>query len=363
MMLPTTVAALAMLHSFGARVMDCPPAGSVPGLTTVARPSEVFRTVPLPDGSVALSLRQERRLALWRPGAAALEPLGAADAFGRGGSLPGLPEELVLRGSTGGLFASMVPGGGIGTPRPASAFNQLLTVGPPPHRERAFEWIPAGCWVNTMTWRDDDQQLWIGCEDKAGLVVWAPGGDEPTKKLLDPALGDVQRLAFDDRGAQLWTISLWRRPTISRLRQDPLELEAQAVIGGTHFDLVRDHATGLLFASAYYASRVRVIDGSSLEVVDTLPTGLGTRALAIDPERRLLLASSVYDGRLRVWSLDDRRLIASLPVGGHVKSIGLIPDSGTAVFWSQCGLQTLDLTVAAGVPSQPLKPTAARAHR
>ena len=117
-----------------------------------------------------------------------------------------------------------------------------------------------------------------------------------------------------------------------------MSIEAQSLVGGSQVDLLYDESTDRLFASSWYGSRVRVIDGTSLRTVSTLPTGFGTRALAADLQRRLLLVSTVYGGSVRVFDLDSLELVASLPVGGHVKDIAVLQSRGEALFWSQCGL-------------------------
>ena len=332
---PCLAAALLMAGTYGSRVYRCPEPGAIDGLRRVGTPSEVFRVVPGPEERfVALALRRDKRIGRWSPDTGALDLDGPL--------LDGAPEELVFVPDVG-FFTSLVtedppPPVEQGAEPPT---NLLTVLDPDARRIVRSDWVRVPCWVNTMAFRAADGGLYVGCEDRAGLYRLDPRTDAPTMEQTAPALGDVQALAFADDAA--FSVSLWRRPTATRIGAADLAIEAQGLVGGTHFDVAYDAVTDRLFATSWYGSRVRVIEGRTLRTVATLPTGFGARAVALDPERRLLLVSSVYDGRVRVFGLDDLELRASLPVGGHVKDIAVLQRTGQAVFWSQCGLQTLAL--------------------
>ena len=99
----------------------------------------------------------------------------------------------------------------------------------------------------------------------------------------------------------------------------------------------------LLFVGRYYESRVVAVDVSTFEPIRYFRTGLGTRALAVVPEKNLLLAASVYDGTIRAYNMQTGTLLVALPVGGHVKSIAVDHAGRYAYFGSQCGLLRLDV--------------------
>ncbi len=333
---PCLAAALLIGGTYATRVYSCPEPGVFPGLKRVGLPDEVFRVVPGPDERfVALALRRASRIGRWFPDTGVLD-LGI--------SVPGAPEELVyLRGA--GFIASLVtqdPPAEQG-PRTGTQTNLLVELDEEASAVTRAEWAPVPCWINTAA--AGDGGLYLGCEERSGLYRVDSTTLSPTREQVAARLGDVQAIAMNESADTLFTISLWRRPTVTRMTRSTLEIEAQGTVGGTHFDLVYDDLTDRLFASAWYGSRVRVIDGQTLSTVATLSTGFGTRALAIDRVRRLLLVSSVYGGRVQVFGLDDLQELASLPVGGHVKDFGILERSGSAVFWSQCGLFEQDLNV------------------
>jgi len=338
---PCVAAALLIAGTYANRVYSCPEPGSIPGLQRVGTPGEVFRVVPGPEERfVALALRRDQRIGRWVPESGELDLDGPLRE--------GAPEELVhVPGA--GFFTSLVTEDPPTAPGPGGepATNLLTRLDEDATQILGSDWVQVPCWVNTMA-LGPEGDLYVGCEDRAGLYRLDPQTSGPTLSQVDPGLGDVQAMAFGSED-EIFTISLWRRPTATRLARPTLAIEAQGVVGGSHFDIGYDEATDRVFASGWYASRIRVIDGRSLRTVGTLPTGFGARAIAVDPERRLLLVSSVYGGRVRVYELDELRLLASLPVGGHVKDIAVLAKTGRAVFWSQCGLYDLDLDELGGM--------------
>jgi WD40 repeat protein len=125
---------------------------------------------------------------------------------------------------------------------------------------------------------------------------------------------------------------------------EPVPLDRrQLATQGVNYDVALDAERGRLYVSSYYSSTVQIVDADTLTPLGSIPTGLGTRALQLVPERDLLLISSVYDGVVRVWDLATESTVAALNVGGHVKDFAVSPGGDTAYFWSQCGLLSLDL--------------------
>lgn len=342
---PCLAAALLIGGTYATRVYRCPEPGVHPGLKRVGLPDEVFRVVPGPDERfVALALRRAMRIGRW------FSDTGVLDL---GVSVPGAPEELIyLPGQ--GFIASLVPQDPPAEQGPGDGAqtNLLVDLDLEAAAVTRTEWAPVPCWINTAAAAGGDGGLYLGCEERSGLYHVDATTLSPIAEQVAPRLGDVQAIAMGHSADTLFTISLWRRPTVTRITRSTLEIEAQGTVGGTHFDLAYDDLTDRLFASAWYGSRVRVIDGQTLRTVGTLSTGFGTRALAIDRVRRLLLVSSVYGGRVQIFGLDDLQELASLPVGGHVKDFGVLERSGRAVFWSQCGLfeQDLNALLSAGAP-------------
>ena len=161
--------------------------------------------------------------------------------------------------------------------------------------------------------------------------------------VLHPDVGDVQDIAFDPRARRLFTVSLWKTPYLTEVDQRTLARKRKVSIGGSHYDVVYDPGSDRVFASAWYGSRVRMVDAKTLQLQGRIPTGLGARALAVAKRQGLLLASSIYDGKLRICNAASGEVREALQVGGHVKDIAVDEARGVAYFWSQCGLYRLDL--------------------
>ena len=361
---PVVLAVLLMGHTYTARVFRCPPGNSAPYLTRIASLSEVFRVSLFADRSrLALSARSMRRLG-WlqvdseasqvhfaEPGQAR-SPEGAAESM----DLFGVPEDFVHAPQLKRFYASLTahhhPGEGeviSATPLPGLANegeinNLLLTVSGDASQVLEVVGIPGMCWLNCVRWSAAERLLYLGCEDRPGLYRYDPIRKQVLDGQVAASLGDVQDIAFDSQRSRLYTVSLWKTPTLTELDQSTLSVLRQLTIGGTHYDVAYDPGSKRVFASAWYGSRVRIVDSLSMKPAGTIPTGLGARALAVAHRQRLLLASSVYDGRLRVCDPASGEVLASLQVGGHVKDIAVDEKRGVAYFWSQCGLYRLDLS-------------------
>jgi hypothetical protein len=207
--------------------------------------------------------------------------------------------------------------------------------------------VPGLCWINTLHWADEEEQLYIGCEDRPGLHRYAPSDRGLLDSQLSPELGDVQDLVFGE-GAQagkIYSISLWRSTKLTELDRSTLAILRQVEIGGMHYHLAYSAERGELFASSYYGGGVHVVDANSMRRVGFLRGDFGTREVVVHEGAGLLLASSTYSGYLHIWSLreDSPRRVASLALGGHIKDILVDPVQPRAWTWSQCGIFELDL--------------------
>jgi hypothetical protein len=326
------LAGLLFGHAYSARILACSSPHSA--LQKITGLDEVFRIALGPDAAFAMvSLRAEARLAR--------VDLGERADVDVSDPLPGPTEELVRAGDrfygTSLTSADEETDPGVEEPK-----NLLLTLDGEGTLVDTHS-IPGMCWINCMHWSEPERRLYLGCEERAGLYRYDPASREVVDSQFDPALGDVQKIAFDPDADRFFTVSLWKKPTLTEVRRSDLEVLRQARIGGMHYDLAYDSGAQRLFATAYYASRVRVVEADSMELRSTLSTGLGTRAVAVHEGLRLLLASSIYDGILRVWNIDDERLLVALPVGGYVKHIVVDEAREHAYFSSRCGLYRLDL--------------------
>ena len=364
MVTPFTLALLLIGHTYAARVFRCPDSSTVPHLSRISNLSEVFRISLFKDGSrLALSARSARRLA-WQEVLPAPKGIRYTDPGparsrrreSRGLDLDGVPEDFVHAPALGRFFVSLtahgLPSRRVemnarllqGASRPEDINNLLLTVSGDAGRVEEVVGVPGLCWINCMRWNDPERLLYLGCEDRPGLYRYDPQQRRFKDAILDASIGDVQDIAFDRQNRRLYAVSLWKTPRMTELDGETLAIRRQVTIGGSHYDVVHDSRSGHIFASAWYGSRVRVVSTGTLQVVARIPTGLGTRALAVAQRQRLLLVSSIYDGRLRICDPSSGQVRASLPVGGHVKDIAVDQERGLAYFWSQCGLYRLDLT-------------------
>lgn len=351
LLLPAALGALLVSHTYATRVFACPDEGDMPFLRKVASTTEIFRIAPGADGRLALSGREGRSIGWLDPATGEIgrfAPGPVAAEFPEGvtpdGSMAGNPEELVWSEADGAWYATIVPADPFAympadAPPGYEVRNVIVKVDPDTLAVVDAAGYPGMCWINTLHAQADG--LWIGCEDRPGLVRVENG--EVAEQWGPPELGDVQDLAFSPDGERMWSISLWFRQNLTEIRRDDLSIAAQVGIGGTHYHLAHDPVTNRLFASAWYGSRLRVVSAGALRKEGSLPLGFGGRAVTVDAKRRLVLASSTYDGLVRVCDPDTLTVRAALPVGGHVKAIALDEELGRAWFWSQCGLYELDL--------------------
>lgn len=365
LLVPTLLAPLLIGHTYAARVFRCGPASTMPGLERVANPAEVFRVTLSRDAQVAaLTLRTDSRLAwlaVW-PEPGPLQPIdpGPAgwpegDPLASPGTLAGVPEELVYAPAHDLFFATVTPEPGLAGsptrvpfdagPYPTDTVTNLILViaGDGSRVVEALE-APGLCWINTLRWAEDEDLLYVGCEDRPGVHRYDPAARAFRDGTHARPIGDVQKIALHPERRTLYTVSLWKTPNLTELSREDLTVTRQVVLGGSHYDVVADGASGRVFASSFYGSRVHVVDGEDLGRQPSIPAGFGTRALALSTDPHLLLASSVYDGTLRICEPSSGRTLATLPVGGHIKDIAIDEARSRAYFWSQCGLFRLDLS-------------------
>ena len=364
MIVPFLLALLCIGHAYAARIFRCPDLETTSHLTRIASLPEVFRvTLFARQSRLALSIRAQRRLGWIRvlPGGGTVQTTrpGPANVDRHQGrepqNLAGVPEDFVHAPSLDRFFVSLTAhdqrkvradlnvkyNGTLG--RGKEINNMIVTVSGDATRALDVIGVPGLCWLNCMRWNDAERLLYLGCEDRPGLFRYDPAGRVFRDGTIRPSIGDVQDIAFDVGARRLYTVSLWKTANLTELDWKTLEVRRQRTIGGSHYDVVHDPGTRRVFASAWYGSRVRMVDSRTFESAGSIPTGLGTRALALAGRQGLLLASSVYDGRLRICNPGDGKVLASLPVGGHVKDIAIDEKRGFAYFWSQCGLFRLDL--------------------
>ncbi|GEM_PF-1201425 len=363
------VAALLVAHTYAARVFACPDDEALPaGVERLADAGEVFQIAAGEGGRVlAMTHRSERRIGrlevlptvgtlgavspadiIPAPGQEGMHPTAEAplDSF-----LPGAtyarPEELLYAPEAGRFFGTVLsadPKFYEKTISPLNDVNNMIVAfDGDARRATATWWESRQCWIGTLFWDAPRRRLLLGCEYDPALLQLDPATGEFAPGVEDAALGDVAGIAVDTRegGDALWVVSMWNSARLTELDAS-LQPRRSTTVGSGRYALAFDAETARLFTTAYYRSRVRILDADSLDTVGSIPTGLGARALAIDGPRDRVLVSSVYDGLVRVCDRGGR-LLHRLPVGGHVKDITLDPDSGMAYFVSQCGLFRVDL--------------------
>jgi hypothetical protein len=343
-----TVALLLFGHTYTARVFSCP--SERPGLEAVATLPEVFRVELNEDASAALlSVRPKNGLALMdlRGDPGALRWVSGGDQPHDGAGLPDTPEDLAFAPGHG-FYA-------VHSPRDESTYDGVelevpirsvlvSLAGDPLEVVRRIP-FPGLCWTSAAEWSPTTGRLYLGCEKPAGLHRWDPTTGELEVAPSGSVSGDVESLAVDPDPAadRVFTVALWRSGWLTELVESDLSLRRRAFVGSGNYVVVYDSDTDRLFVSSYYRSRVTIVDASSLQVVGSIPTGLGTRALALDRSRGLLLVASTYDGVLRVVDTATGQVRERIHVGGHVKDIAVDEARGQAWFWSQCALYRLDL--------------------
>ncbi len=353
------IAALLFGHAYSARVFTCPATDEEPALTRVASVPEVFRVELSGDGSRALlSVRPEARLATVDLGAdqSAVRrlpsPTGSTPE-----EPPDTPEDLAWAG--GNRFFAMhspqVPirfdGEFVDVPVRSVLVQVDAAAGTLTNRTA----LPGLCWTSCIEWSPVDERLLMGCERPYGLHRWDPDTGDLEAAPEGDRLGDVESLALDPDPAadRMFAVSLWSSGYLTELRASDLSIQRRLFLGGGNYVVSYDPVTDRVFVTSYYGGRVHIVDGSTLKRLGSIGVGFGARALAVDPGRGLLLASSTYEGVITVADTATGAVLMRLPVGGHVKDIAVDSERGLAWFWSQCGLQRVDLgqlTGRAGAP-------------
>jgi hypothetical protein len=353
MFLLTAVAGCCMFHAYTFRVFDC-RAAQRPAVTQLSHEPEVFRILHDAErNQIWMVQRTESRIV--RRDLETEESIAVSFGIMPGFKshllkhLPGTPEDLIFNADRSMLYATFNPmpefAAALGNENPGRYNDIVLAIDPDSAKVVEKIAIPDMCWINCIRWDQAADRLLIGCEDRAEMYSWDPQSKTIDKQVQLDSVGDIQDLEIDRRElpGKLYAISLWYSGKLSELDIETWEVLRQTTIGGTNYEMAFSLATDTLFVSRFYESRVLMVNRRTMEKVGVLPTGLGTRALAVDDSRGLLLVSSIYDGLVRVYDFRNRRLVAAFPVGGHVKSIALDSAGGTAYFSGQCGLLRLDL--------------------
>ncbi len=99
-----------------------------------------------------------------------------------------------------------------------------------------------------------------------------------------------------------------------------------------------DPVTDRVYAAGTLTREVAVLNGETLELDKTIPTGTTVRELYLDLKRRLIITAGYTDGRLDLIGLDDHETRASVEVGRLARSIHLERDTGRVFAASGCGL-------------------------
>ncbi len=365
------VAVLLVAHTYAARVFGCPDDEDLPpGVERLADAGEVFQIAAGDGGRVlAMTHRSERRIGRLpvRPTVGELGAVDPADIIPAPGQegmhpveerpletfLPGetyaRPEELLYAPEVGRFFGTVLSADPRFYEKTISPLNDVnnMIVGFDGNARAAVAtwWESRQCWVGTLFWDGPRRRLLMGCEYAPALLQLDPATGTFAPGIEDQALGDVAGIAVDTRpgGDAHWVVSMWNSARLTELDAE-LQPRRSTVVGSGRYALVFDPETARLFTTAYYRSRVRILDADSLRTVGSISTGLGARALAVDGSRDRVLVSSVYDGLVRVCDRGGA-LLHALPVGGHVKDIAMDSEHGLAYFVSQCGLFRVDLEV------------------
>ncbi|MCC6157754.1 MAG: hypothetical protein IT350_06845 [Deltaproteobacteria bacterium] len=99
-----------------------------------------------------------------------------------------------------------------------------------------------------------------------------------------------------------------------------------------------DPVTDRVYAAGTLTREIAVLNGETLELEKTIPTGTTVRELYLDLNRRLIITAGYTDGRLDLIGLDDHETRASVKLGRLARSIHFETGSGRVFAASGCGL-------------------------
>lgn len=330
-------------HTFTFRVFGSDASGGSPFLQRLGTMPETFRLTTDPDDKLlAFVWRGESQIAVapiqtpW-----ATQPINAnmiadeSDNF----RIAGIPEDLLCPEWSSHCFSTVIPN----RSKYPSSRNVIVEVDLEKRETVSVHKIEDLCWVNRLSARTDKATIVIGCENVPELIEYDPVARKVLHRQNHEEMGDLHDVVFlPENPSLLYGVPLWYGDDLIALDLNRRLLNNKLRIGPGNYQMVLDEKRNRVFISNFYSSRVTVVDIENWKQLPSLPTGFGSRALAVDMGFRLLLASGMYDGRLWLYDLDSLEPIGSVQTGGHVKDIVTIEGERRAYFVSRTGFFSLD---------------------
>lgn len=114
--------------------------------------------------------------------------------------------------------------------------------------------------------------------------------------------------------------------TISVIDGDSLEVIDTIEVGQRPRGIVMSNDGKLLYICASDDNHVEVLDVETREVLHTLPSGPDPELMALSPDGRYLYIANEDDNLVTVVDVEERLKVVEIPVGIEPEGIGLSPD-------------------------------------
>ncbi len=153
--------------------------------------------------------------------------------------------------------------------------------------------------------------IYAGCDDTGDLfVIDRTSLEVPAAPVPPgPAGKGVVRIDIDNDHARMFVSGCLMGPFITELQPCCGLPIRYRFTGYLVWETIRDPDTRRLFQSVPLRSIVAVIDEKTLKVENVVRSGLGARALAVDPVKRRLFVGCQISGRVDVLDLDTLKLL------------------------------------------------------
>src|SRR5918994_7119121 len=81
-----------------------------------------------------------------------------------------------------------------------------------------------------------------------------------------------------------------------------------------------------IFVSNEKGNSISIVDGDSLEVIETVPVGNRPRGIALSPDGKYLYICPSDDDTIEIMDTETRKILGRLPSGPDPELLDLAPD-------------------------------------
>lgn len=195
--------------------------------------------------------------------------------------------------------------------------------------------------------------MYVLCEVSHSLHELSAEPPYEQERLLELPGANSYDLAIDQE-RMLAYITDWLSPYLLEIDLREMRVARKLWIGWSSFGIAFG-PDGLLYIAQPLHGRVRVVDGSAMQIVRSIDAGYGPRDLDFDARRRLLFIVNYFDGTIDAVRLDDGERLARLQVGRLPRGIWVDRNRDRLLIACGCGIRLVELDRWLGPPPEPMK--------